>query len=341
MGTALLTDPPAPGVNAQSNWERWRPKVLFLVRRLAALIALLFLLSVAVFALLYASPGSAADALLGGRPRTAAMLAAVNREFHLNDPLPLQYARWLTGALHFNFGISIRTGGPVLDLFKAQAPTTLFLVGYAVILAMISGVGLGFLAAYYRGTILDRLVVVFSVVGASSPAFATALLLIVVFGVAIPLFPVYGSGTGFLGDLYYLTLPAIALASTTMALVAKLTRAALIAAFDQDYVSFARARGIGTGRVILMYGFRNAIGPILTSVNLVVANLIFGVILVEVVFALPGLGSLFISSVTYHDLPVIQAFALLTGATIMVVNLIVDMLYVLFDPRVEFGRSAS
>ena len=212
------------------------------MRRLTALAALLFLLSVGVFALLYASPGNAADVLLGSRPRTPEMVAAVKREYHLDDPLPVQYSRWLTGALHLDFGTSIRTGEPVIALFQRQGPPTLYLVLYALILTMVSGVGLGFLAAYYRGTVLDRLVVVGSVVGASSPAFATAILLIFLFGVAIPLFPVYGSGTGFLGQVYYLTLPALALASTTMAIVAKLTRAALITAFEQDYVSFARAR---------------------------------------------------------------------------------------------------
>jgi peptide/nickel transport system permease protein len=314
--------------------------VIFLARRLTALLGLLFVLSVGVFALLYASPGNAADVLLGSRPRTPEMIAAVNKEYHLDDPLYVQYGRWFTGALHFDFGTSIRTGEPVVALFQRQAPPTLFLVGYALILTMIAGVGLGFLAAYYRGTVVDRLVVVACVVGASSPAFATAILLIFLFGLVIPVFPVFGSGTGFLGQVYYLTLPAIALSSTTMALVAKLTRAALIGAFEQDYVSFARARGIGTARVILMYGFRNAVGPILTSMNLVLANLIFGIILVEVTFALPGLGSLLMSSVTYHDVPVIQAFTLLTGAIIILVNLLVDLLYLVGDPRVGFGRSA-
>jgi peptide/nickel transport system permease protein len=308
---------------------------------MVALLGLLFLLSIGVFALLYASPGNAADVLLGARPRTPAMVAAIKSEYHLNDPLPAQYWRWLNGALHLDFGRSIRTNEPVITLFHRQASPTLFLLGYSLIITMVSGIGLGFLAAYYRGSTIDRVVVAVSVVGASSPAFATGILLIFVFGVVLSWFPVYGAGTGYFFDqLYHLTLPAIALASTTVALVAKLTRAALIGALEQDYVGFARARGLGAPRIIAMYGFRNALGPILTSINLVVANLIFGTVLVEVTFALPGLGALLVSSVSYHDLPVVQALTLLTGAIIVLVNLVVDILYLVGDPRLGFGSSA-
>ena len=337
----MLEESTIAEVGAVRSWDVWRPRAVFLVSRLAASSALLFLLSVGVFALLYASPGSAVDALLGARPRTAETVASIEREYHLNDPFPQQYAYWLSSAVRLDFGVSIRTGEPVVAMFQRQAPPTLFLVGYASIITMVFGTGLGLLAAYHRGTIVDRLVVLASVVGASSPAFATGLLLIFVFGVVLSWFPVYGVGTGVFDQAYHLTLPAIALASTSVALVAKLTRAALIGALEQDYVAFARARGVGTVRIILAYGFRNALGPILTSANLVFANIIFGVVLVDVTFGLPGLGALLVSAVSFHDLPVVQAFALLTGALIILVNLLVDIALLVVDPRVGFGRSAK
>lgn len=315
-----------------------RALFLFLGRRLLALIALLFVVSVAVFALLYVSPGGVEQILLGDAPATPTAVAAVRNEYHLNDPLPQQYGIWLSGAVKLNFGHSIRTGEPVLPMILQHLQLTLVLVIYGFIIAMTLGVLLGILASIKKETPLDRAVVGVSVIGVSSPAFVTSILLLYCFGILIPWFPVFGAGTGFTDELWHLTLPAIALALTVMALVIKLTRAAMITSLEQDYVASARARGLSPWRVVFGYALRNALNPIVTAGGLIFNRILFGTVLVEVAFALPGAGSLLVDSVNFKDIPVVQALGLFTAVIVILVNLLVDVLYLFIDPRLRFER---
>jgi len=200
-------------------------------------------------------------------------------------------------------------------------------------------VPLGVLSAWRAGGVLDRAASTAAIVGVGAPSFAVGLLLLYVFGLQVGLFPIYGSGSSGLERFTHLTLPALTLAIGLGALVLKLTRTAVIAELDQDYVAFARSRGLTDRRIQTMV-LRNALLPVITSLGLVFTFLFGGTILVEITFALPGIGSLLANSVTYKDVPVVQAITLLTAGVIALVALIVDLLYFAVDPRVRKRAAA-
>jgi len=312
--------------------------VLYIGRRILALVALIFVISFVVFSLLYLAPGSPEQVLLGARPSTPETIAAIREEYHLNDPFLVQYADWARDALHFDFGRSIRTNEPVVDAISDRFKLTLQLGGLAFLITVALGIPLGVLAAVRSRTSIDRGVVALSVVGVSAPAFATGILLLYVFAVELGWFPVFGEGSGVVDRLQHLALPAIALALTGMGLLLKLTRTAVIGSLDQDYVTFARARGISNQRVLTAYALRNALVPIITAAGLLLAYMLAGTVLVEVTFALPGLGSLLVDSVRTLDVPMVQALAILIATLVVVVNLVADIVYVAVDPRISFAR---
>jgi peptide/nickel transport system permease protein len=311
---------------------------LYIGRRLLALVVLIVVISFVVFSLLYLAPGSPEQVLLGARPSTPETIAAIREEYNLNDPFLVQYGKWAWDALHFDFGRSIRTNEPVLDGISDPVKLTFQLGGLAFLITMVLGVPLGVLAAVRSRTSIDRGVVSLSVVGVSAPAFATGILLLYVFAVELGWFPVFGEGSGVVDRLHHLALPALALALTGMGLVLKLTRTAVIGSLDQDYVTFARARGISNSRVLSAYALRNALVPIITAAGLLLAYMLAGTVLVEVTFALPGLGSLLVDSVRTLDVPMVQALAILIATLVVVVNLVADIVYVAVDPRISFAR---
>lgn len=320
----------------------WRvglpPLIAFLLRRLAALAALLVFLSFGIFCLLYLTPGSIIDTLVGPRERTPALVHQLRIQYHLNQPLITQYWFWLRGAIHMNFGQSALNGLPVTTLVQQNAGITAFLVIYTFLLTLVIGVSLGCLAAVRRRGLLDRLIVGSSVFGASMPAFVTAVLLLYLFAVRLAWFPAFGAGVGFVDRLWHLTLPAAALALTISAWLLKLTRASMIEVLDQDFVTFARARGVPPYRVLITYAFRNACIPVLTAAGLILGGLVTGAVLVEFTFSLPGLGSLLLSSVESKDVPVVQCLALLAASIVLLANMAADVLYVLLDPRIRHQR---
>ena len=308
----------------------------FLARRLLGTLLVLVLLSVGVFALLYLAPGSVEQTLLGTRPASPETIAAIRARYHLDDPVAVQYLRWLGGVLHGDLGTSIRTGAPVTEAIGARLPLTLELTLYGSLLATLIGLPLGILGAFRRGRAADRAAVVTAVAGLSAPPFAVGLVLLMAFAVYLRWFPVYGAGEGAAGRLWHLTLPALALAIGAAGLLVRFTRAALIGELDRDYLVFARARGL-PGPLIVRYALRNSLIPILTAIGLILTSTLAGTVLVEVAFALPGLGTLLVDSVTFKDMPVVQALALLLTLLISAVNLLVDIGYALADPRIRFG----
>ena len=318
-----------------------RSLALYVGRRLVALVLLLVVISFVVFSLLYLAPGSPEQILLGARPSTPETVAAIRAEYHLDDPFLVQYWDWLRGALRFDFGRSIRTNEPVVDGIQERFWLTLQLGGLAFLITMLLGVPLGVLAALRRRTATDRGVVALSVVGVSAPAFATGILLLYVFAVRLGWFPVFGEGSGVIDRLQHLALPAIALALTGMGLVLKLTRTAVIGSLEQDYVTFARARGIPRRRVLRAYALRNGLIPIVTAAGLLLAYMLAGTVLVEVTFALPGLGSLLVESVRTLDIPMVQALTILIATIVVLVNLLADLVYVAIDPRISFEKAKA
>jgi peptide/nickel transport system permease protein len=315
----------------------WRLLATMVAKRMAVAVAILLVVSFSIFTLLYLAPGSAEQTLIGPRPATPELVAALRAEFHLDDPFLVQYWHYLEGLLHFDFGMSVRTGQPVAEMIDQAAPITIFLGVYAFLLTVIFGVVLGIVAALRHRTTLDRSVVGLSVIGISAPAFASGFLLMYLFSVELGWFPTVGAGEGFWDRLDHLTLPAVALAISGCALVVKLTRAAMVNALEQDYVTFARARGLAQRRVVIAYALRNALVPVVSGAGTILVYVLTGAVLVEVTFIVPGLGSLLIESVGSEDVPAVQAIALLFSLVIIVVMLVVDILYVLIDPRIRVG----
>jgi peptide/nickel transport system permease protein len=307
---------------------------LVLKRALAAVVVMAFV-SIAIFGLLYIAPGSPVQTLIGSRPASPKLVAHLEAEYHLNEPFLTQYWEWVKGAVHFDFGNSVRTAQPVSSLIEQSAPITLFLGIYAFLLTMVGGIAAGILAALRHRSMVDRSIVGLSVAGVSTPAFASGFLLLYVFSIQLGWFPTLGAGEGFWDRLVHLTLPAVALALTGCALVVKLTRASMVTALEQDYVTFARARGLPQRRVVGGYAFRNALVPVVSGAGLILAYVLTGAMLVEVTFIIPGLGSVLIEAVTAKDIPVVQAIALVFAAVIVLVNLLVDIAYILVDPRIR------
>jgi peptide/nickel transport system permease protein len=315
--------------------------VLLVGRRVAALAILLIIISLGVFTLLYLAPGSIEQILLGTHPSTPATLQAIREYYNLDQPFLTQYWHWAAHALHGDFGRSTRTSQPVTEAIGSAASITIFLGLYGFAISLVSGVTLGVWSALRSRTIVDRGIVGASVIGVSAPAFATGIFLLYVFAVVLKWFPAYGPGNGFFDRLYHLTLPAIALALTGTALIIKLTRAAMITTLEQDYVTFARARGISPARIVFAYGLRNALIPVVTASGLILGYMVTGAVLVEATFTLPGLGALLVDAVNYKDVPVVQALALIVASLIVVVNLLTDIAYLVVDPRVRFSRGPS
>ncbi|RJQ82110.1 ABC transporter permease [Amycolatopsis panacis] len=315
--------------------------VWYLVRRLATMALLLVVVSFLIFSLTYLSPGSPVDVLLGPNTRTSEAVAALNAKYHLQDPFFAQYWYWLTNALHLDFGTSILSSLPVGDQIGDRLPVSLFLGGYAYVLTMVFGIIPGIVAAVKRGTAFDRSTVAASIVALSAPAFVTGVFALYLFAVVLPVFPVAGMGTGFVDGLWHLTLPAIALALSVMALMVRHTRAAMIGVLDQDYVTFARARGLSSRRVLVTYALRNALIPVVTISGALLAAVIIGGVIVEQTFSLNGVGSLLIQSVETKDVPTIQGVALVVAAIIVVANLLADLTYLVVDPRIRLGRHAQ
>jgi peptide/nickel transport system permease protein len=314
---------------------------IFIAKRLVVMALLLVVISMAVFTLLYVTPGDLAQVLLGDQQVTPQAIAAIHKEYHLDDPLPVQYARWASGAIHLDFGRSIRTGEPVMGGIERRLQLTLFLAVYGFLVGMGLGVALGIIAALRKGRPPDRAIVGLSVLAVSSPAFVTGIILLYVLGVLVPVFPIFGQGVDFPDQLWHMTLPAIALALTGMARVIKLTRAAMITTLEQDYIAFARARGLSRWRVLGAYAIRNSLNPIVTAGGFIFNQMMFGTVLVEVTFALPGVGNLLVNSINFKDIPMVQGLGVLIALVVILVNLIIDVLYLAIDPRVRFSSVAA
>jgi peptide/nickel transport system permease protein len=313
----------------------------FILWRLAVAVPLLLIISFGVFALVHLAPGDPVRALLGTRPSDPETLATLRERYHLNDPFIVQYGKWLWQVLQGDLGRSINGNRRVLSAITERASVTLVLSAISTLIVLVVGILLGVVAALKRGTRLDRAMVMFGVFGISSPAFVTGIFLLYVFGVVLGWFPTFGPGRGFVDRLWHLTLPAVALALSVMAIVVKITRAAMIEELDKDYVVFARARGTTERRITFAYVLRNALIPVVTAAGVIVVGLLASAIYVEVTFALPGLGSLTVDAVQKRDIPLIQGTTLVFACFVVVVNLIIDVIYAVIDPRIRFTRVAS
>ncbi|WP_214106140.1 ABC transporter permease [Acrocarpospora catenulata] len=313
------------------------PALRFLVGRLLGGAAVLLVVSFALFALIYAAPGGAEQALAGPYA-SAEQRQAIRETYHLDDPLLTQYGHYLRSLATLDFGASFLMREPVTVSLARAAMVTLPLLLSAWGLAMIGGIALGLLAATRRGGAVDRWVSSTVVVAASTPMFATAILLTWLFGVKLGWLPTVGSGQGGIDTLRHLVLPAVAMGTVLLASATRVTRSAVMDVLDSDHVTFARSRGISSRRILGNDVLRNAAVPIVTQAGGLLIALTGGLVVVESVFAFDGIGSLLTQAIGARDVPVIQAVTLALAAAIVLINLAVDLAIFGLDPRVRRGR---
>ncbi len=309
----------------------------YFLRRLAATLPVMAVVAVVVFLLIHLSPGDPA-ALIAGDLATTDDIDRLRTALGLDKPLPVQFVGWLGRILSGDLGTSIFTQVPVTQLLAQRLEPTLSIAVLTMTLAVLLSVPLGTIAAHRAGSWVDRAVMLFSVLAFSVPVFLVGYLLMYAFAIKLDWLPVQGYAR--LADgigpwLRSLALPCINLALLYMALLTRMTRATVLEALQEDYIRTARAKGLGVPAV-LGHALRNAAVPIATTVGVGIALLIGGVVVTETVFAIPGIGRLVIDSVQRHDYPVIQSVLLLSAGVYVLINLLIDLSYRFFDPRIRY-----
>lgn len=304
--------------------------LMYAVRRLLMLIPILFGVSLLTFAIIQLTPGDPAQLMLGPLA-TSEQINSLREELGLNDTLFVQYGRFIWKALHGDLGKSFRGKTPVLQEILDRFPSTLQLTITAMLTSILLGVPTGLIAAINRSRWVDRVVMFSSITGLSIPNFWLAVLLIIIFGVQLRWLPITTS-TSWKG----LILPTIALSVPTVAVLARLTRSSILEVIQEDYVRTARAKGLTRRAVALMHILRNALIPVVTVIGLQFAGLLGGAVFIEAVFARPGLGRFAISAIAARDYPQIQGIVLFAATVYVLVNLGMDLLYAILDPRIRY-----
>ncbi|NBO14813.1 MAG: ABC transporter permease [Betaproteobacteria bacterium] len=312
----------------------------FVLTRLLAVVPVLFVVSCVVFLILRLAPGDPA-AVIAGNSATPADIEQIRTHLGLNEPLPVQYGIWMGKVLQGDLGHSYFLNKPVTQLIVQRLEPTASLALGTMLLAVLMAVPLGTVAAARMGGWLDRLLSVVSVAGFSVPVFVTGYVLIYVFAMQLQWLPVQGyeplgGKGGVLAWARQLILPWMALSIIYVALIARITRASVSEALTEDYIRTARAKGLREQVVLLRHALRNAAVPIVTVIGIGVALLIGGVVVTETVFAIPGLGSLTVDVVLNRDFPVIQGLVLFFAVSYVVINLLVDLSYLVLDPRIRY-----
>jgi peptide/nickel transport system permease protein len=310
----------------------------YVVRRLVATVFVMTFVAFFVFSLLYLTPGDPA-ATIAGDLATTDDIARIHRQLGLDDPFVVRFGHWAWGVLHGDLGTSIFTNLPVTTLIGQRVGPTVSLTVTALVITLSFAVPLGIIAASKVGSWIDRLVMVVAVLGFSVPSFVLAYVAILCFSVWLDWLPVQGYASlseGFAPFIEHLILPSIVLGLIYGALIARITRAAMLEVLSQDYIRTAQAKGLTEGKVLVGHALRNAAIPIVTVIGSGIALLIGGVIVTETVFAIPGIGRLTVDAILRRDYPIIQGVTLILSAVYVVINLLVDMSYTFFDPRVRF-----
>jgi peptide/nickel transport system permease protein len=310
----------------------------YVLKRLVALIPVLAVVAVIVFLLLHLGPSDPA-VLIAGDNATAADIAALRQKLGLDKPLLEQFGVWLWRLLHGDLGVSVFTGLPVTTMIGQRLEPTFWLTFFTITMAVLAAVPMGILAAWKSGSFIDRAVMALSVVSFSLPVFLIGYFLIFGFSIKLPWLPVQGFHSikdGFGPFISHLVLPTVSGALIYMALIARMTRATMLEVLEEDYIRTARAKGVGNLKLLLRHALKNASVPIVTTIGLGVALLLGGVIVTESVFAIPGIGRLTVDSILRRDYPVIQGIVLLTSSTYVFINLVIDLLYTVFDPRIRY-----
>lgn len=312
----------------------------YTLKRLLSSIPTILVVAVLIFGLVRLIPGSPARNMLG-EDATEEEVLALEHKMGLDQPIVVQFGRWIGDALRGDLGESLYYNRPVTDILLERVGPTFLLVIYSMIIATLIGVSLGVIAAVTRGRLPDKLAMILSTVGISMPGFWLALNLVILLAVKYPIFPSVNympvSEVGLLGTLWYVTLPSLAMGLQRSASIARVTRSSMLDVLGEDYIRTARSKGLGERAVIAVHALKNAANPIMTQIGISIAHLMGGSVVMEKLFNIPGLGRLAFDSITRRDYPTIQGHILFVAVIYVFVNLVVDLCYKLFDPRIKYN----
>jgi peptide/nickel transport system permease protein len=314
----------------------------FIAERLAATILVIVAASILTFFVLHLTPGETPVVILKhafigiDEIPTEAAIKSISERYNLNDPLYKQYFAWARRAVKGDLGISYAHQMPVMDLLKAKFPVTVLLAVLSTLLSLVLSIPLGVLCAVKRNSFVDHLGRLLALFGVSMPGFWLALIFIITFSIKLDLFPV----TGFFGPSS-LVLPCVTLATGMSAVTMRIMRSRMLEVMGQDYILTARSKGLPESRVVTAHAFRNALLPVITVIGLQFGHLLGGSVVVETVFAWPGIGQLLSDSIMAKDIPMVQGCVLLIAAFYAVINMLVDLSYALLDPRIRYGGESK
>jgi peptide/nickel transport system permease protein len=304
----------------------------YVLYRLIAIIPVLIGVSVAVFVMVRLVPGDPVKLMFANQALPSPeRIAEMRHNMGLDLPIWEQYARYLWGAVQGDFGNSFRSRQPVFDEIVTRLPNTIRLTSASLLVAVTIGITAGVLSAVFRNTWIDRVSMVVAIIGISIPGFWLGLMIMLFFGVRLEWFPVSGATSW-----RHVIMPALTLGLISSAIIARLTRASMLDALNQDYVRTARAKGLGSFHVVVRHALRNAMIPVVTIVGLQVGGLLSGAFIIESVFAYPGVGQLAVTALQTRDFPVIQGIVLLVAVIYVGVNLVADLIYGFLDPRIQY-----
>ena len=311
----------------------------YILRRLILLLPVILVVGIVVFALVHLTPGDPAAVILGDSA-TPESLENLREQLGLNDPLPVQFVNWFGGVLTLDFGESIFIGDPVTHALLDRVQPTVLLTVYALLIQVIIGIPAGVISAVRHNSIIDRLVTIIAISGAAIPTFFMGILLILFFSVRLRWLPSGGYEPiteDPVAHFKAMAMPAFALGFSSAGLLARLVRSSMLDVMREDYVRTALAKGLPMKWVVIRHALRNALIPALTVIGTSVGALLGGAVVTETVFTIPGMGRLVVQSIARRDYPVIQGAVMVIAMTYVIVNLIVDLLYVYIDPRVRLG----
>jgi peptide/nickel transport system permease protein len=315
----------------------------YIAKRLLALIPILLAVSALIFFLIRLTPSDPMASITGGRRIGEETRAALAARYHLDQSLPRQYLIWLGNLFRGDLGDSFKHRQPVAAMLAARLSTTIQLALMSAVMAVLLAIPAGILSAVKKDSALDRFISGLMVYCVSAPVFLNAILLMLVFALRLRWFPAFGAGRGFVENLYYLALPAFALSLNMVALTGRLTRDRMIGELKSRYALALTAKGTPFGRILIRHCLKNTLIPVITVAGIQIGSMVIGAVLVENVFALGGVGALLIEGIQASDYPVTQSIIMLLVALFLLLNLLVDIVYVLIDPRIRasFGASAA
>lgn len=308
----------------------------YIIRRLLLLIPIMFFASILVFGMSHLSKTDPALVMVGGKQTSPEVLENIREKYHLNEPVWKQYIIWAGNAVQGNLGESFKMKQSVSGMIAERLPLTIQLVLMSAIITFVLAVPLGIISAVKKNSWVDYLASLISLIGVSSPVFFTGLLMVLLFSYKWNILPAFGAGDNIMENFKYLLLPSLALGVNMLALSSRITRSGMIEALGSNYIETAIAKGIPKHVIVLKHAFKNALIPLLTVTGLQLGFLIIGTVLVEYTFGLGGIGSLIVHGVQSSDYPLVQGTTIFLVTFFLLMNLIVDVLYAVIDPRIRY-----